>query len=414
MITSDWRWGLEALIWELPVHGLLHLPEDRDQQLALLHRWLIEESTYWDPTRRESCAPERMVELVGLQLEQRRRFPERIEAFGIHPFHHRTLRFYLAGSSVRFRPRNARPSRTAQATAVLGRAANRQALNPREGKLLIQLEDGFLRSSGRGAHLQLPLSLAVDPVGIYFDATCGSALEVYLQNHRFTPTERSRARQLRSSILSASLSKYNLHGQDWARPPLDQPVVLVVGQVEQDASIRYGALGIRTNLELARAALQLEPRGYMIYKPHPFVVSGRRPAGEGEETIGNLVDAVLPDVAIDTLLKQVDRVHVLTSGTGFEALLRQVPVVCHGMPFYAGWGLTQDQLVCERRQRQLSLDELVYGALMAYPSYVSQHCGWFITPEQAVEQITSLQSNPPSRAALALQHLAAFLPTMTP
>ncbi|MEA5415538.1 capsular polysaccharide export protein, LipB/KpsS family [Synechococcus sp. BA-132 BA5] len=414
LITSDWRWGLEALIWELPVHGLSPLPVDRNRQLALLYRWLVEDSTYWDPTRHQSCAPERMLELVGLQLEQRRRFPERIEAFGIHPFHHRTLRFYLAGSSVRFRPRHARPSPTSQATAVLGRAANKQALQTDARKPLIQLEDGFLRSNGRGAHLQLPLSLAVDAVGIYFDATCASALECFLQDHPFSQEERSRALQLRTQILSASLSKYNLHGQSWKRPPLDQPVVLVVGQVEQDASIRYGALGIRTNLELAKDARQLEPWAYMIYKPHPFVVNGRRPAGEGEDTIGNLVDAVLPHVAIDTLLMQVDRVHVLTSGTGFEALLRQVPVVCHGIPFYSGWGLTQDQMLCERRQRQLSLDELVFGALMAYPSYVSQRCGWFITPEQAVEQIISLRSHPPSRLALALQHLTAFLPTITP
>jgi capsular polysaccharide export protein len=413
LITSDWRWGLEALIWNLPVHGLSPWPASRNLQLALLHRWLVVDSTYWDPTRRQSCAPEQIIELVGLQLKQRRRFPEKIEAFGIHPFHHRTLRFYLAGSHLRFRQLHSRPSRKAQATAVLGRLPNRQALQPDAQKPLIQLEDGFLRSSGRGAHLQLPLSLAVDAVGIYFDATCPSALEQFLQEHRFTDDERSRARRLRSTILAASLSKYNLVGKAWTRPDHDKPLVLVVGQVEQDASIRYGALGIRTNLALAEAARRLEPEAHLIYKPHPFVANGRRPAGPGEDTISVLVDSVLPDVAIDTLLRQVDRVHVLTSGTGFEALLREVPVICHGLPFYAGWSLTQDQLICGRRQRNLTLDELIFGALIAYPSYVSQHCGWFISPEQAVEQLITLQTDPPSRLALALQHVAAFLPILT-
>jgi capsular polysaccharide export protein len=410
MVTNDWRWVLEALIWKLPVHGLLHVPPSRRVQLALLHRWLVEESTYWDPTRRQACDPEQIIELVGLQLQQRRRFPERIEAFGIHPFHHRTLRYYLAGSQLRFRHRHARPSRKAQASAVLGRAANKRTLQPDDNKPLIQLEDGFLRSSGRGAHLQLPLSLVVDSVGIYFDATCPSALEQFLQEHCFNVDECLRAQRLRSVILSACLSKYNLKGQYWKRPYHDKPVVLVVGQVEQDASIRYGAPGIRTNLALAMAARRLEPDAHLMYKPHPFVANGRRPAGEGEETIQNVVDAVLPNIAIDTLLNQVDRVHVLTSGTGFEALLRQVPVVCHGLPFYAGWGLTMDQLHCERRGRQLTLDELVFGALMAYPSYVNQRSGWFVTPEQAVEQLIALQANPPSPLALNLQHLAAFLP----
>lgn len=414
LITNNWRWGLEALIWELPVHGLPRLPTSRGLQLAMLHRWLVEDSWYWDPTRGERCSPEQLMEMVGLQLRQRRRFPESIEAFGIHPFHHRTLRFYLAGSHLRFRQLHGTPSRMAQATAVLGRAANKQQLQPDPQKPLIQLEDGFLRSSGRGAHLQLPLSLAVDPVGIYFDATGPSALERFLQEHRFTSDECSRAQRLRSRILSASLSKYNLQGKPWERPHHDKPVVLVVGQVEQDASIRYGAIGIRTNLKLAEAARRLELDSYLIYKPHPFVANGRRPPGDGEELIPELVDAVLPDVAIDRLLHQVDRIHVLTSGTGFEALLRQVPVVCHGLPFYAGWSLTQDQMVCERRHRKLRLDELVFGALMAYPSYVSQRCGWFITPEQAVEQLIALQTNPPTRLTLIVQHLAAFFPRINP
>jgi capsular polysaccharide export protein len=395
------------------VHGLSHWPASRSLQLALLYQWLVVDSTYWDPTRHQACAPEQIMELVGLQLMQRRRFPEHIEAFGIHPFHHRTLRFYLAGSHLRFRQLHSRPSRRAQATAVLGRVPDRQTLQPETQKPLIQLEDGFLRSSGRGAHLQLPLSLAVDPVGIYFDATSPSALEQFLQMYSFNEEDRSRARRLRSIILSASLSKYNLHGQAWKRPHHNKSIVLVVGQVEQDASIRYGALGIRTNLELAEAARRLESEAHLIYKPHPFVANGRRPPGQGEDKISDLVESVLPHVAIDTLLRQVDRVHVLTSGTGFEALLRDVPVVCHGLPFYAGWSLTQDQLICPRRQRTLTLDELIFGALIAYPSYVSQRCGWFITPEQAVEQLISLQTNPPSRFVLALQHVAAFLPILT-
>jgi capsular polysaccharide export protein len=41
------------------------------------------------------------------------------------------------------------------------------------------LEDGFLRSSGTGDHYP-PLSLVVDKLGIYYDSTCPSALEVLL------------------------------------------------------------------------------------------------------------------------------------------------------------------------------------------------------------------------------------------
>jgi capsular polysaccharide export protein len=75
----------------------------------------------------------------------------------------------------------------------------------------------------------------------------------------------------------------------------------------------------------------------------------------------------------------------MTSLTGFEALLRGKRVVCYGLPFYAGWGLTQDVLTCERRQRKLSLEELVIGALIKYPTYCDPKTGHLIDVETAIE-----------------------------
>ena len=68
------------------------------------------------------------------------------------------------------------------------------------------------------------------------------------------------------------------------------------------------------------------------------------------------------------LLAAVDEVHVLTSLAGFEALQRGKRVVTYGQPFYAGWGLTEDIYPVDRRTRRLSLDELVAGALIVYPT----------------------------------------------
>ena len=67
--------------------------------------------------------------------------------------------------------------------------------------------------------------------------------------------------------------------------------------------------------------------------------------------------------------------------------MRGVPVTCHGMPFYAGWGLTDDRLALARRTRRLSLDELVAGALIAYPTYVSTATAGLSTPEQVLEEL---------------------------
>ena len=87
------------------------------------------------------------------------------------------------------------------------------------------------------------------------------------------------------------------------------------------------------------------------------------------------------------LLPLIDEVHTLTSLTGFEALLRGKKTVCYGQPFYSGWGLTEDICPVERRERRLSLDELVAGVLILYPTYVSRATGKFTTPERALDEL---------------------------
>jgi capsular polysaccharide export protein len=61
------------------------------------------------------------------------------------------------------------------------------------------------------------------------------------------------------------------------------------------------------------------------------------------------------------------------------------------MPFYAGWGLTQDEYRCSRRTRRLTLDDVVYQALIAYPSYIHPHSREPILAEQAVELLAATQ-----------------------
>jgi capsular polysaccharide export protein len=71
-----------------------------------------------------------------------------------------------------------------------------------------------------------------------------------------------------------------------------------------------------------------------------------------------------------------------------------VEVHTWGLPFYAGWQLTQDHLHCQRRDRCLQLDELVFAALVAYPRYLSRRSGLFIEPEQAIEELLAWRREP--------------------
>lgn len=261
---------------------------------------------------------------------------------------------------------------------------------------VVRLEDGFVRSVGLGADLVRPLSWVVDTRGIYFDSRQPSDLEVWLQNHCFTASDLARANALRQQLVSQGISKYNLAGQAWLRPADSRSVVLVVGQVETDASIRWGAVDVRTNLGLLQAVRQQRPTAWVVYKPHPDVVAGLRGPGAQEHQAEQWCNEVLTHANIAQLLPQVDEVHVMTSLTGFEALLRGVPVICHGQPFYASWGLTTDRHPVTRRTRCLTLDELVAGVLLHYPVYLAPGARHPCSAEEALAALLRLKQSAPA------------------
>ena len=85
----------------------------------------------------------------------------------------------------------------------------------------------------------------------------------------------------------------------------------------------------------------------------------------------------------------------LTSLGGFEALLRGISVTTYGLPFYAGWGLTDDKLNnhkwAKRRTRKLTIEELTFITLVEYPLYSSVKFNCLTEIENIFEEI--LQSS---------------------
>jgi capsular polysaccharide export protein len=220
-----------------------------------------------------------------------------------------------------------------------------------------------------------------------------------LLNHaEFDSGMLARAAILRENIVKAGLSKYNL-GSEWQRPAGQGFVILVAGQVESDASLTYGQ-GLKRNIDLLQTVRSDNPKAYIVYKPHPDVIAGLRRTGEGEEKASAWCDEIVTDASMPSLLASVDAVHVMTSLSGFEALLRNIPVTTHGQPFYAGWGITQDRFPPPRRQRALSLDALVAACLILYPSYVSRETRCFTTPERAVDELLAWRSASPKKTQL--------------
>lgn len=401
--------GFEALLWGLPVRtfgmpfyagwGLTQdaLPAPERRQAAdleqLTHAALIAYPRYLDPETGTRCEVERLLEWLGLQRRLRERFAGTVRAVGFSPWKRPLVRSFLQGSQLDFTSRMT-PVAARETLAVWGMATT-PAATP-----TLRLEDGFLRSVGLGADLIRPLSWVIDARGMYYDATQASDLEMLLETADFDASLLVRARALRQRIVAAGVTKYNVGTAVWQRPAGVRQVILVPGQVETDASIRRGAPGMRRNLELLQAARTARPDAYLIYKPHPDVLAGLRARGAGELRARDWCDAIVADAPMGTLLEQVDELHVLTSLAGFEALLRDKPVICYGQPFYAGWGLTIDREPLARRTRRLSLEMLVAGALLLYPTYVSRTTGRFTTAERALDELLDWRA----REVGALRH----------
>ncbi|MFM9268975.1 capsular polysaccharide biosynthesis protein [Halomonas elongata] len=284
------------------------------------------------------------------------------------------------------------------------------SLASRTGARLLHVEDGFVRSVGLGSDMVPPRSIVLDGRGIYFDPGQASDLEHLLNTHRFTDDELDRAERVRAWIVKHRITKYNL--EPHRVPGWDtqgREVVLVPGQVEDDASIRYGAKAVCTNLGLLEAAREAHPDAFLVYKPHPDVSRGGRKGHVELSRAFELVDHVETELSVISCIEACDTLHTMTSLTGFDALLRGKRVVTYGEPFYAGWGLTDDRAVgawaLARRSRNLGLAELVAGTLLLYPLYWEPVLNGYTSCEAVLRRITQERDALMAQTGLMYQRL---------
>ncbi len=349
-----------------------------------------------DPFAAAPCGLERALALLALWKAREAESRRVAVCLGVHPYKHDRLRALLASSA-------APPGFAGSADAALGTARARggallvwSAAAPpglREaarqvGVELLWLEDGFIRSAGLGAAFRAGASFALDTRGPYYDPAEESDLEHLLQTMEIPSTLLARAAALRAAVVARGVTKYNLGG---AAPVVAAPAgrrrILVPGQVEDDASVQRGGGAIRSNLALLQAVRAAEPDAFLVYKPHPDIEAGFRRGRIPGAQLAGLADQVLEQAPMAPLLGQVDAVHTLTSLTGFEALLRGLPVTVWGRPFYAGWGLTEDRLPPLRPRRNLSLDALVAVVLIHYPRCVDPLTSLPCPPETLLDRM---------------------------
>jgi capsular polysaccharide export protein len=386
VVTS--QLGFEALLAGKQVHcfgqpfyagwGLTHDALDcprRQRQRRLTEVFAgayLRYTRYANPYTREASTLEACIDLIADQRRQQERYRGEWLACGFSGWKKRFIGDFLGDQArISYQPElpDTASSDASNSARVLTWASGLKTAPTGSTSRLWKMEDGFVRSVGLGVDLTQPLSLVIDHSGIYYDARQPSDLEQILNQHAFDQHLCQRAARIRQRLVALKLSKYNIKGEQNFDFPANRRIVLVPGQVESDASIACGSPQIQTNAALLAAVRQAEPDALIAYKAHPDVLSGAR-LGQLPAEASQHYDIDVSQCDISALLERVDAVHTMSSLTGFEALLRGKQVVTHGLPFYAGWGLTQDALACPRRQRQLSLDALLAGTLIIYPGYV--------------------------------------------
>ncbi|EAI8767551.1 capsular polysaccharide biosynthesis protein [Campylobacter coli] len=254
------------------------------------------------------------------------------------------------------------------------------------------VEDGFLRSVFLGSDLTRPFSLIIDSKGLYVDPSKPSDLEDILQNHIFDESLKQRAKKLITMIMQNKFSKYNGLKHEKLNFNTNKKIILIPAQVEDDASMILGGAGYDT-LKLLQSVRKANENAFIVFKPHPDVLSGNRKGLKDKDIILKYCDEIIENVSIDSAINACDEVHTITSTSGLDALLRGKKVVVYGKPFYAGWGLTQDLHHISRRTRILSLEELVAGVLILYPRYIHPKSKNLCEVELALDTMLALQKD---------------------
>ncbi len=239
------------------------------------------------------------------------------------------------------------------------------------------LEDGFIRSIGLGVNGSESFSMVMDDVGIYYDASMPSKLENILNEYSFSEHAglMDIAKKAISLIRSMRVSKYNNSGPlpaDYFKDSQAEKI-LIIAQTAGDASLKYGMLKEYTTDEIIKAAIKENPGTPIYIKIHPDVLAGKKKSDVDISRIPKEVKVISEDINPISLLNNFTKVYTKTSQMGFEALMVGCDCVCFGMPFYAGWGLTDDRVECDRRTKGRSLEEVFAAAYILYTEYYNPY-----------------------------------------
>ncbi len=277
-------------------------------------------------------------------------------------------------------------------------ARKARAYARRHGLDYLALEDGFLRSAGSARHKPLPLSLVLDDAGIYTDASRPSRVERLIREApAFPPDLRWQASEGLEAVLFHRLTKYNTVSSGAAGERLAKTIrVLLVDQVYGDQSISGGLASEASFARMLETALQTFPAGAIAVKVHPDVLAGRARGYIDEPARRHGLTRIVGMGNPHDLLEGIEAVWTVSSQLGLEAVFKGCKVRCFGVPFYAGWGLTEDtpdnasaSSALARRGAPRSPVDVFAAAFAAYANYADPVTRQPISLMRAIERLVA-------------------------
>lgn len=281
--------------------------------------------------------------------------------------------------------------------AAVGGGVAKQAIVQRMlGKPMLYVEDGFILNGASRDKNGPVTSIIIDDVAPYYSEIGNSRLQDNLQNGDELDADKfSRSVQCIKTIVDSRITKVSQAPMfSLAVGTPGRRKVLVIDQNIKDYSIPSELVKNDVFEKMLKDVINKNPDCDIIIKQCTDVENTGSVGFFSEDRIrfGKYVANIYPlsiDVNPHALFEMVTDVYTVTSNLGFEALMAGNKVHCYGLPFYAGWGLTEDQYVSNARSRRRRLEDIFHAAYIDSSRYFDPVKGKAVELEEYLDYIKS-------------------------
>lgn len=267
---------------------------------------------------------------------------------------------------------------------------------------LVTTEYGFISSLDIALKDSPQHSLILCPgEDIYYNSQSCNFQKLLLSSSHFSlsSSQKLLARKLISLIKKTGVTKYNnCDHEDISGISISESTIIIVDQRLGDKALSLGGVPQDAFERMIADAISQVGIENVWIKIHPDALSGIKEScvTQALSALGltSKVQIFSANHSPKSVLQNKPSIFCASSQFGLEALLYGCPVYCYGLPFYSGWGLTNDKLRTTIPLVQRSLEELVWVYLESTSKYYVDELGGCYLEDLIFYLTTSRNSKP--------------------